>query len=174
MLWQWESKPFHKKYYNYLFTMVGLQSWGIPCLLGWDIPFGYPNRDWIHILSSSLPCGVAKVLSKIFISVWYFSYYLVIYTCIEDWVLLTHTSLNRISQHCQSGLLLLCVFCQYSIHWSRTLLIAIQHNLTSRPQLSFGLLANVMILLLISCILCKNKEGHGLNNWGWIQVIVGD
>jgi hypothetical protein len=30
-----------------------------------------------------------------------------------------------------------------------------------------------MTLLLINCILCKNKEGHGLSNWGWwIQVIV--
>jgi hypothetical protein len=28
--------------------MVGLQSWGIPCFLGWDILFGYPDRDWTH------------------------------------------------------------------------------------------------------------------------------
>jgi hypothetical protein len=63
------------------------------------------------IPSSFLPCGVVKVFSKTFIGVWYFSCYLMTCTCIEDWVLLTHTSLNRISQHCRSGLLLLSVFC---------------------------------------------------------------
>jgi hypothetical protein len=31
--------------------MVGLQSWGIPWFLGWDIPFYYPDCDWTHKFS---------------------------------------------------------------------------------------------------------------------------
>jgi hypothetical protein len=86
------------------------------------------------IPSSSLPCGVVKVFFKTFTCVWYFSIYLVICTCIKDWVLPTHTSLNTIYLHCRSRLLQLRVFHQYGVHLSKILLFAIQHNPNSHLQ----------------------------------------
>ena len=75
--------------------------------------------------------------------------------------------LNRILHTCQSRLLQVCILHQDSIHNGRGVLVGICHNQCNPPLWSSSQLANIMMLLLMSCVLCENKEVHGLNNWGW-------